>query len=151
MLTDITWQEYLTGIGVLAAIYYAFVVWRYYPQELRKIFNRRKITYDHFDLDAAYEDVVMGKDTVDDRPEQNTNSEIEDIESLVTRIKDFLSSQNAKTAHKDDLMQYTGLMLNEYQSLKNSELRESINELIASECEKNGTALISEGEADLLW
>lgn len=42
MITSISWQQYFVAIFILTALYYAYVLTRYYRPEIRQFFQKKK-------------------------------------------------------------------------------------------------------------
>lgn len=78
-----------------------------------------------------------------------TGNEIDLIEDLAERLGNSLSGKTKP--NKQELQAYIGQLLKDYPTLKTSGLRESISELVVSECEKNGIGSISKSEVEKLW
>jgi hypothetical protein len=80
---------------------------------------------------------------------EGIGNEIDLIEDLAERLTASIAGKGA--ASKQEVEEYIGLLFKDYPSLKASALRESISELVVSECEKNGIGSLSKRDVDKLW
>ena len=83
--------------------------------------------------------------------ETTTDDDFAEVEHLIERLKSVIADASDKKLIPQELKQYLNLLLQEYPNIKNSPFRTSINELVASECEKYGAVSLSEDEVELLW
>ena len=83
--------------------------------------------------------------------ETTKDDDFAEVEHLVERVKSVIADAYGKKLIPQKLKQYLHLGLHEYPNIKNSPFRTSINELVASECEKYGAVTLSEDEVELLW
>ncbi|QRY55572.1 hypothetical protein [Sphingobacterium siyangense] len=154
MLTDITWKDYLIGVSITISIYYLFVGLRYFYPEIRNLLGSKgKLRegdgiYGRTDNEAVLEEDVQERINA---IEAFTDDDFAEVEHLIERIKLALAYSPADKVEKVELLHCFRLMFSEYPSIRNSSLRLSINELVAAECEKYGTATLSQEEVDELW
>lgn len=151
MLNSISWQDYLTAAAISAIIYYLVIGIRYYREDLANIFSGQKSSGNR---SIIYEDAGdTGVISIAEQAEETTfvNEELDEVEHLVERLKKLIADTVEKGADEVQFKKYLGLLFQEYPALKTSLLRSSINELVASECEKYGTVAISESEVEELW
>ena len=140
MLSPISWQQYVTAIAVLLFVYYLIVAGRFFLPEVQGQLERRRPT------PATALSVLQ-------YPEEPGIEEAEDplvqqTEQLITRLKTFVQqapSQPAAIA--------IGIrnIFKDFPIIKDTQLRAAINELVVTECEKNGAALLTEAEVDQWW
>ncbi|MDD2305973.1 MAG: hypothetical protein PHP53_14825, partial [Prolixibacteraceae bacterium] len=83
--------------------------------------------------------------------ETTTDDDFAEVEHLIERLKGVISDASGKKLITQELKRYIYLVLQEYPNIKNSPFRTSINELVASECEKYGAVTLSEEDVELLW
>jgi hypothetical protein len=151
MLSSISWQDYLTAAAISAIIYYLVIGIRYYREDLTKVFSGQK-NIGHRSI--MYEDTGdTGVISIAEKTEQSefVNEELDEVEHLIERLKKLIADTVEKGVDEGQFKNYLGLLFQEYPALKTSMLRSSINELVASECEKYGTVAISESEVEELW
>lgn len=162
MFTNISWTNYIIVIILLLAIYYLFIGIRFYYHKLKNLAGKRK-----FQLRAAHNEPSaelgnMGNNSEDKRvqiePSQAQNSfagtpddTFQEVEHLIGRLKEVIEEASRKKYIKQEFFQYLKLILQEYPEIKNSPFQPAINELIASECERYGSNMLSEDEVVMLW
>jgi hypothetical protein len=83
--------------------------------------------------------------------ETTADDDFAEVEHLIERLKSVIADASGKKLIPQELKKYLHLVLQEYPNIKNSPFRTSINELVASECEKYGAVTLSEDEVELLW
>jgi hypothetical protein len=149
MLNNISWQDYLSIIGAATILYYIIIGMTYFRADLKRALNRKRgnsremFVYDDTGDTGA---VAMAAET--NLPIEVGN-EIDLIEDLAEKLANSLSGKNNVENHQ--LQEYVGMLFQDYPTLKTSGLRESINELVVSECEKIGVRSLSKSEVDQLW
>ena len=154
MLSEISWEEYLTAMGILLALYYGYIGIRYYPGEIKRILSGKGRTDKE---QPAYnpKQFMQGADEESDQIIDDYDDEGDDeflrVESLITSLTQAIDTARKKQMIVAELKQYLKDVLREQPTLKDSPFRSSINQLIVSECGKNGTYMLSEQEIDVLW
>lgn len=150
MLSNITWSEFFTGIGTAAVLYYLYVAVKFYPDKLKTLFSSRKeITNTQsvfLEQSPDQADLQSFEETEDD-----PYDEMDDVEELVTSLVNGIHEASEKKMVLGEFKQYLRMALREKPMLKESPYRSSINQLIISECSKNGMFTLSEKETDALW
>lgn len=152
MFNQISWTDYLLAVSILLAIYYLFVGVRYFSGDLKaQLAGKRKLTLKPSGFpqneplqNEASEDISVTTD-------EDTDDEFAEVEHLIEKVKAMIADALNQQLVKEEFKQYLRLVLKEFPSIKTSALRPSINELIVSECEKQGIAAFNEEEVDELW
>jgi len=156
MFTNISWTDYFVAVVLLLAIYYLFVGVRYYSSDLKDLFSGKRNPDFRTALshDRAGEGILSTeKKYPNEIPpfETTTNDDFAEVEHLIDRLKSVIADASGKKLIPKEFKQYLHLVLQEYPNIQNSPIRSSINELVASECEKYSAVTLSEDEVDLLW
>lgn len=154
MLTDITWKDYLIGVSITIIIYYLFVGLRYFYPEIRGLLGTKSKHRDGYGIYGRSDNADESDEGLQERInaiEAFTDDDFAEVEHLIERIKLALAYSPADKVDKAELQHCVRLMFREYPNIRNSSLRLSINELVAAECEKYGTASLSQEEVDELW
>ncbi|MBN9293592.1 MAG: hypothetical protein J0G96_06400 [Flavobacteriia bacterium] len=151
MLSNITWTEYLTTVGLMMIAYYTYVGLRYYPTELKRLLSMKKENGGFEDagvnplIEAEYEDEDEGFQGEDEQDEYS------EVEALITSLTELIKKATEKKAVLPEFKQSLRMVLRKYPSVKETPFRSSINELIVSECAKSEYHTLSEGEVNRLW
>lgn len=156
MFTNISWTDYFIAVAILLTTYYLFVGLRYFSADLRELVSGKSNL--KFMVGVSYDTVRESIQT----PEKNypgespalettTDDDFAEVEHLIGRLKNVIADASGRKLIPMEFKQYLHLVLQEYPNIKNSPLQSSINELIASECEKYGAVTLSEDEVELLW
>ena len=156
MFTNISWTDYFITVAILLAIYYLFVGIRFYAVDIKDLLSgKRKLnlkTALPFNSKGEYPSSTEGNIHPSEASfEETTDKEFTEVEHLIERLKALIADASRRKMIPQEFKQYLSLVLKEYPSVKNSSLRASVNELIISECEKYGTATLTEDEVDLVW
>ncbi|WP_410220780.1 hypothetical protein [Pedobacter sp.] len=154
MFTNISWLDYITYVVATMIIYYIVIALKYFRDDLANAFQSKR---DHLSrADFLYDD--QEEQQMDEVIEPNENSFINttdedfaDVEELIQRIKGVINNTANLNLDPEDFKQYLSLTLKEYPSIQNSALKTSVNELIVSECAKNGAVKLSDNEVAMLW
>ena len=156
MFTNISWTNYLVAVLLLLTIYYLFVGVRYYSADLKDLFSGKQ----NPDFRTALSNDTDGENIL--RTEENytnerpafaitTDDDFAEVEHLIDRLKSVIADASGKKLIPQEFRQYLQLVLQEYPNIRKSPIRSSINELVASECEKYGAVTLSDDEVELLW
>jgi len=154
LLHQISWHQYLIVILVTAIIYYLVITLRYYRPELQNL--QRRVSGDKLgeqlqalQYQPAEEEAPSA--SVQSPGERPYHGEIiSNTDFLVGELKACIARAADKPFAPAVLIPQLKLILLEYQSIAVSE-RPTINHLIVDECEKTGTALLTEEEVDQWW
>lgn len=149
MLNNISWQDYLSIMGAATILYYIIIGITYFRGDLKKALKRKRGTSREMFIYEDTGDTGPVSMAMDNHQPIETGNEIDLIEDLAERLGNTLSGK-AKP-NRLELQEYIGQLLKDYPTLKASGLRESISELVVSECEKNGIGSLSKSEVDQLW
>ena len=157
MLTNISWTDYIIAVAILLTIYYFFVGMRYFSADLKDLVTgKRELKFRAVipvDTDEIESIQTSEKNYNGESPafETTTDDDFAEVEHLIERLKSVIADASGKKLIPQELKQYIHLVLQEYPNIKNSPFRTSINELVASECEKYGAVTLSEDEVEKLW
>ena len=157
MFTNISWTDYFAAVVLLLTIYYLFVGVRYYSADLKDLFSGKQ----NPDFRTALSNDTDGEN-IQPTEENYTNerpafaittddNDFAEVEHLIDRLKSVIADASYKKLIPQEFRQYLHLVFQEYPNIKNSPFRSSINELVASECEKYGAVALSDDEVELLW
>ncbi|WP_374173165.1 hypothetical protein [Flavobacterium tructae] len=152
MFTNISWGSYLTAVIVLLLIWYFVIILKFYSKDLRKIFSGEK------KLKFPLLKKTSKNKIEDERPQKSLSSSfsesfdtLEDAEELSGRILQTVEESIQMNLSKEQFQNYLRMVLEEYPYVKISSLRENINNLIVSECEKYPRLYLTFAEVDSLW
>ena len=153
MLTNISWANYTLVVVLLAASWYLFVGLRFYFAELKDLASGKKRfqipSFSQVQSNADYPEVPNGIPS--SLNETQTDQTFQDVEDLVEKLKNLAADASRRKLPKKEFMYYLSLVLNEFQTVKNSPFRSSICELVVSECDKLELIHLTEKEVDVLW
>lgn len=155
LLQHISWNTYLTGVILFTIAYYLFIGARYYSSDLRSLFNRlsgQQTAANELPPVLQYQEPAAEQPAsaapVYHEPQQQQAPS--DTDHLATRLKACIAIASEKPFAPAVLIPQLKKILQEHPELAATE-RPAINELIVNECEKTGTALLTEEEVDQWW
>jgi hypothetical protein len=159
MLKQISWTTYIEIVVFLLVIYYAFIMLKYYSKELRGLFRLVKEEDSH---DHAVPEVLRYEapsttgnnfiiSTSDPNPENQPDGTLAEADELISQLKQTIQSASGKPFAPAVLIPQIKKLFRSNPSLGRSPHRPAINELVVMECERLGTALLTEDEVDQWW
>lgn len=156
MLTNISWTDYIIAVVLLLTAYYFFVGMRYFSNDLKDLVSgNRKLNFKAAQPhDSGDENILSSEENYPEESpalETTTDDNFSEVEQLIERLKSVIADTSGKKLIPQEFKQYLHQVFQEYPNIKNSPLRFSINELVASECEKYGAVTLSEDEVEQLW
>jgi len=153
MFTNTSWTNYITATALLSAGWYLFVGFRYYYGDIKAIISgKRKLQFRATRNDSLDEEITSVDNSDTSSEDSNDNNPVlEEIDELIGKVKNIFRNASGKPLPKDEFSEYLTLLFIDYPSLKNSPHRPSLNELIATECLKQGNFTLTETEIDYLW
>lgn len=149
VLSQVSWKYYNWTVAIIAALYYAYVIRRYYIAELQYLFSQVK--YWLYNPALKGSQVRSLEEKEDSENEHVSPTNLENASDLTRRIHEFFSGISSTSPTKEDMQKYLRLLLKEYEELRHEPVRQAINQFILSECEKHCTVLLSEKDVERLW
>jgi len=131
MFTQISWSSYIVTVLLLSAIYYLFIGYWYYRDDLLQLVSGKRIT------------------TNDNVVSMQRHQPLE--QSFSDEVRAFMNEAGENKMSKKDIIQSLQLLLQKYPTLKNSASQESIQNLIVNECTTYCSIHLSDEELSVLW
>lgn len=156
MFTNISWTTYITFVALLLAIWYLIIGLRFYLSDLQLLVSGKRkpapqIAGNEFRSSQDDEAISHETETTATLSKEQTDELFEKVETLSVKLKDAVLDASAKGYNKEEFSFLLQLTLKEYSELKGSPFQVPINNLIASECEKQGFIHLSAVELEMLW
>jgi hypothetical protein len=156
MFTNISWTTYIAFVALLLVIWYLIVGLRFYIGDLQILFSgRNRFTSqsenNEFQFVQQNDAASNMPDMHDELSKEQTDHLFEVVETLSAKIKEAVSDAAAKNYNKEEFSFLLQLTLKEYPELTNTPFQVPINNLIVSECEKQGFIHLSAVELEMLW
>ena len=131
MFTQISWSSYIVTVLLLSAVYYLFIGYLYYRNDLLQLVSGKRIT------------------TNDNVVSKQRHQPL--IQSFSGEVKAFMKQAGKDKLDKNDIIQSLQLLLKKYPTLKDSASQESIQNLIVNECTSYCSIHLSDEELSVLW
>jgi len=149
MFTNISWGNYIIAVSVLLLIWYLILGLKFYYQDLKKIISgEQKIQFPSSKRKSIKDEVV--EESLSSKFSETFDT-LEDAEELSNRLVQAIEESAQRNLSIQELQNYIQMILSEYQYVKISSLRENINNLIVTECEKHLQLVLTYREVDNLW
>lgn len=127
----------MIGVAIALAVYYLVVGLKFYRSEIRSLYKPRpKSTRELQEID-------------EDPPEEN--DELTEIENLISGVKEVFKMAKDQRLTTGEVEEFLSLVFAEYPSVKHSDWRDSVNELVVSESEKVAGILLTTQQVNQLW
>ncbi|MFB6457060.1 hypothetical protein ACE38W_17450 [Chitinophaga sp. Hz27] len=151
MLSSISWACYLLVAALLLAVYYLYVIARYYRREVRNFINGKSPA-----KPLENESTSPGQLSLFDTPEIPIVKEraIDPFSlaiDLSSRIKMVVEVAKEEKYSKAGLVAILRKLIAEYPELNVPAFQVAINNVILSECKRLGSDSLSENEVKMLW
>lgn len=137
MFSSISWQDYLTAVAISLAIYYLVLGVKFYRSEVKELFIPKPKPIG-LTMDIGAEPA----------PENNDLTEIENLISRVKEVFDMAANQHLKTGEVEEFL---SLVFADYPSIKHSDWRAWVNDLVVSESEKIANIDLTLQQVNQLW
>ena len=159
MFTNISWTNYLIVLVVLLAAWYLIIGFKFYFHNLQNILTGKiKFTFKGAHKTSSFkqhEQIANSElSDFDDKPlldKEETDNLFKVVDELISKLKSAISDAVTQKYNKQEFIFLLQLTLKEYSILKSSPFQDAINNLIASECEKNSFIPLSAVELMMLW
>ena len=149
MFSDISWQEYWTLLFVITLAYYLVIYLLYFKKGLQVSSPKQE-----FNLDTSTKGESQSTLFEIDNPgiKQTMNeSEESIIEACMDELNAFFDNQKKTKAVKSELMFGLYTILQKYPSIRNSDFKESLTNVIATQCENICSIHLSAEELKGVW
>ena len=140
MINNISWQGYWITLALISAGYYLVIYLLYYRHDF-KVWIQRK-PYNSDGIVSASESIIQ--------PPAEKNAEPL-IDSCIDELNAFFEESRRKKVIKEELIYSLQLLLKKYPSLNDSEYKESLSNLIATQCEDTCLVRLNADEVYHVW
>jgi len=136
MFTSVSWQQYIIFITIISAVYYIYILLRYYRIEVINFIKRIK------NIPVVFEEKKNIKTiaTVDAT-----------VNQLLGELKILFQLASKKNYPKEELMVALRLKLEEYDQFQNTSFEIAVNKFMATESESICSIHLGKEEIDQLW
>ncbi|MFV5692897.1 hypothetical protein ACM55K_12795 [Flavobacterium sp. LT1R49] len=157
MFTNISWGNYTVVVVLLLASWYLFVGLRFYFAEIKGIVTgKRKLQFRgaRGEFDAASDPDLRYLDfeiNTEESESAASDTIFQEVDGLVKQLKNVISDAIQRKLIKQEFEDDMRLALAAYPLLRDSPYRSSVDELIVTECERQGAVLLTQQEVRALW
>lgn len=156
-LNHLSWTSYLEIVILLLVIYYVFAGIRFYTAYIQRLLGCavKSDAYQGLPDQLVYQETASSANStnvpenyIDDN---YPDDDIREADSLTASVKSCIAAASGDAYAPDKLTSQIKNIFKKHTSLKASPHRPAINELVVAECERTGTALLTEDEVDQWW
>ena len=156
MFTNISWTTYITFVSILSIAWYLVIGVRFYLRDLQILLSRKgkstqEVAANAFGSVQHDEEISHQPDTISIPNQEQTYQLFEKVEILSAKIKEAVSDALEKDYGKEEFSFSLQRILKAYPELKGSPFQVPINNMVISECEKQGFIRLSAVELEMLW
>jgi len=166
VLNNISWHNYFESLVVVAVAYYAYIGWQFYRPEIERLIARFRGENDEHVLPEALRykgEIPAPAPPIDTaqfqrgragKPEENLDLLFPytgEAFTLASQLKACIAGVTEKPFAPEALITKLKNIINDYPDIAASPDREEVNAFVVNECERTGTALLSESEVDSWW
>lgn len=152
MFHEISWHSYWTWVLAITFIYYLFVCICYFRESIRRFLNHWPTTQTPFVNSGTKEqDLMPNLFDGHHSSANNSNGEEHVAQSCMDELDAFFENQKRSKAVKSELMFSLYSILQKYPSLKSSEYKQSVTNIIATQSENICSIHLSAEELKGVW
>ena len=140
MINNISWQSYWIWLAVISAGYYLIIYLLYYRHDFKAWIHPKP--YNSDGIASASESIIQP-------PVEKDAERL--IDSCMDELNAFFEESRRKKVMKEELIYSLQLLLKKYPSLKDSEYKESLTNLIATQCEDTCLVRLNADEVYHVW
>jgi hypothetical protein len=145
-----TLTQILITLAIVLVIYYAYVILRYYREELQDFLSGKiKQTPDEQQEVEVIDPFERYQRPVDQQPIQEDTYQL--AEELIIRVKEAISEASDQQLEAPEVLSALKNILIDYPTIKDEIIRAGVAELIISECKLHGLVSPGRSEVDGLW
>ena len=145
MFSKISWNGFITAVGVLLFIYYAVVLFLYYRRDILRLVKEGLKRPEPRDKDVLNEFKPEFSKSERDPPD------LSNVHELMDELNTLFASAAERKFPKEELLMALQSKLQGYPQLKDSFMRSSINYHIAQESQVQCGFTMDESELAKLW
>lgn len=149
MLSSISWAGYFTAIAILLVVYYTVIGYRFYRQDVLSVTgglnNRQSLSSV---ADQLRQETILQKD---EEGEATTNNTPLLVEYFTDEVQAFFQEAKNNELDKATILHSLQIIVSKYPSLRTSEYKSLLEQLIIDETELNCAVLIKEDEVRRVW
>ena len=151
MFHAISWHSYWACVLAVTFIYYLAIYVFYFKGSIRRFLNRKLVTPSAFINSEAKEQDLMPTLFNDHHNHANHSNEAHAAESCMDELTAFFENQKKSKTVKTELIFSLYAILQKYPSLKSSEYKQSLTNVIATQSENICSIHLSAEELKAVW
>ncbi|CAC9974418.1 hypothetical protein FLAPXU55_02115 [Flavobacterium panici] len=147
MLSNISWSNYAIAVIILLFLWYVFVLLKFYFGSLKELLHGKR-KFRVFRTGTKKNSTESSDLFSEFREPFDT---LEDGKELFSKLQSAIIESSQTNLSAVEFRNYIRFILEAYPYVKRSSLREKINALMVSECEKHPQLILTYPEMDGLW
>lgn len=162
MLHTISWQGYWTSLALLTAVYYLTICLLYFRKEVTILFYRKLLSPDKATPLPSVQKpegaptennqlTLFGEEVTEEFSRPPADSEEHMVYSLMDEVHAFFEEAKKRKWQRQELTHTLKTLLLKYPSLKSSEYKEAISNVLLAESEHHCSIHLSAEELAEMW
>lgn len=139
MLSNISWRNYLIGVGILLVLYYLAVLLKFYRKDIRRLFSTKINLFQRKEQNLSVGDAEEEK------------AAFEELKAVVEDLGHAVLEKAGKEATKEELLEQLRRELANYAGLRKPAYRTAVNNYIIRNAQTICGVVFSEKELDAAW
>lgn len=148
MFSSISWSQYLSLLTIVLLGYYCFIGYKYYRWEILSLIGIKKVEEDKSQIPVAeLKKQFTGSNHADFMPKGDKENM---LQAFADEIKAYLF-QASPAAAKQQLLFAFQQIVSKHPTIENMENRNTINQFILEETEKQYQGMIQPEDLIIIW
>lgn len=158
MFTNISWNNYIVVMVLLAAGWYLFVGLRFYLNDLKEIAaGKRKLKFhglqkeNYLQSEPQLHTPYLPKTTSADAASGEFDNTFTQVDALIDQLRIAIADGAKTKLARQEFAYHLRSVLGQYPQIRDSSFSSSVSEVIVVECNKLGYFILTQSEAEALW
>jgi len=163
MINNVSWQGYWTSIALITAGYYLFIYLFYFRSDFKIFLNRKSQGENNVQFTSVSNFQTKGNLVPNSNQQPFLFNESGDFETppkesdeymvyaCMDEITAYFEAVIKTTCEKEKLINSLQLLLQKYPAIKNSQYKESLTNVIVTQCENRCSIHLSAEDVESLW
>lgn len=161
MFNAISWQGYWITLALLSSIYYAAILLLFFREDLKAWLHKKSNRVwqtapatqgpEPHASQTPVQPSLFGEDIAADFQAPPAGSEEHRVYACMDELNAFFEAARSRKWSRGELLQALRLVLSKYPSIKESEYRHTLGQVILSQCEHDCSIHLKAEEVAGLW
>lgn len=153
MLSSISWNQYITSIGILLLFYYCFVGFKYFRWEILSLAGITKADDNTiaFPAVAGFQQHLKTENHEDYLPKQDLETDISPlVQSFIDEVQAFVTSANSNIP-KPEMLYLLQVIASKYPVLKTADCKDELTVFVFNTIQQRFLEMVEQNEVAQIW